>query len=95
LGPAFGELIAFSTASQIMAREKGFSRKSDIESFSALNATAAGVIPRNKNDWSFTPFRANAFRDVESATVRLFEIDHIDIKIFLLDRAGGASIHKL
>ena len=39
---AFGEPIAFFTALQITSREKGFSRKSDIPSFSALNATALG-----------------------------------------------------
>jgi hypothetical protein len=36
----FGEPIAFFTALQIISRENGFSRKSDIPSFSALNATA-------------------------------------------------------
>ena len=36
---ALEALIAFFTASQITSREKGFSRKSDIPSFSALNAT--------------------------------------------------------
>ena len=38
----FGEPIAFFTALQIISREKGFSRKSDMRSFSALNATALG-----------------------------------------------------
>jgi hypothetical protein len=42
LGAALGNPIAFFTASQIISREKGFSRKLDILSFSALNATAAG-----------------------------------------------------
>ncbi len=32
-------------ASQIISREKGFSRKLDILSFCALNATAAGSYP--------------------------------------------------
>jgi hypothetical protein len=41
-GAASGEPIAFFTASQIIVRENGFSRKSDIQSFSALSATAAG-----------------------------------------------------
>jgi hypothetical protein len=39
---AFGDPIAFFTALQIVSREKGFSRKADIPSFSALNATALG-----------------------------------------------------
>jgi hypothetical protein len=39
---AFGEPIAFFTALQIISRENGFSRKSDMPSFSALNATALG-----------------------------------------------------
>ena len=39
---AFGEPIAFFTALQIVSRENGFSRKSDIPSFSALSATALG-----------------------------------------------------
>jgi hypothetical protein len=39
---SFGEPITFFTALQITSREKGFSRKSDIPSFSALNATALG-----------------------------------------------------
>jgi hypothetical protein len=39
---AFGEPIAFFTALQIVSRENGFSRKSDIPSFSALNVTALG-----------------------------------------------------
>jgi hypothetical protein len=38
----FGEPIAFFTALQIISREKGFSRKSDMRSFSAHNATALG-----------------------------------------------------
>ena len=42
LGAALGEPIAFATASQIISREKGFSRKLDILSFCALKATAAG-----------------------------------------------------
>jgi hypothetical protein len=39
-GLAGGDPMAFFTALQIISREKGFSRKSDIRSFSALNATA-------------------------------------------------------
>jgi hypothetical protein len=39
---ALAELTAFFTAAQIISREKGFSRNSDIPSFSALNATALG-----------------------------------------------------
>ena len=39
---ALEEPIAFFTAAQIISREKGFSRNSDIPSFSALNATALG-----------------------------------------------------
>ena len=39
---AFGDPIAFFTALQIVSRENGFSRKSDIPSFSALSATALG-----------------------------------------------------
>ena len=39
---ALGEVNAFFTAAQIISREKGFSRNSDIPSFSALNATALG-----------------------------------------------------
>jgi len=39
---ALEEPIAFFTAAQIISREKGFSRKSDMRSFSALNATALG-----------------------------------------------------
>jgi len=31
--------------------------------------------------------RANAFRDVQSATVRQFEVDHIGIKSLLFDSA--------
>jgi len=38
----FAEPIAFFTALQIISRENGFSRKSDIPSFSALSATALG-----------------------------------------------------
>ncbi len=38
----FEEPTAFFTALQIISREKGFSRKSDIPSFSALSATALG-----------------------------------------------------
>jgi hypothetical protein len=45
LGAAFGGPIAFFTASQITSRENGFSRKSAMESFFALNATAAGSYP--------------------------------------------------
>ena len=37
-----GDPIAFFTALQIISREKGFSRKSNIRSFSALNATELG-----------------------------------------------------
>ncbi len=33
------------------------------------------------------PFRPNPFRDIESATVRQFEVDHISIKSFLFDSA--------
>jgi hypothetical protein len=38
----FREPIAFFTALQIICREKGFSRKTDMRSFSAHNATALG-----------------------------------------------------
>ena len=39
---ALEALIAFFTASQITSREKGFSRNSDIRSFSAFNAMTCG-----------------------------------------------------
>src|ERR1700722_9387708 len=45
LGTVFWEPIAFFVASWITSRENGFWRKSDIESFSALTATAAGSYP--------------------------------------------------
>jgi hypothetical protein len=37
---ALEEPIAFFTAAQIVSREKGFLRKSNIRNFSALNVTA-------------------------------------------------------
>jgi len=37
--------IAYLTASQIISREKGFSRKLDRQSFSALNTTVADLFP--------------------------------------------------
>ena len=47
------------------------------------------VITRYKNDRSRTPFRSNPFRDVQSATVRQYAVDHIDIKMFLFDGSEG------
>ena len=43
------------------------------------------VITRDKNDWSWTPFRSNPFRDIESATVRQFVVRYIDIERLLFD----------
>ena len=50
------------------------------------------MIRRDNDDWSWTPFRQNPFRDIESATVRQFVVYQIDIKRLLFD--GSESIGK-
>jgi hypothetical protein len=49
------------------------------------------VITRHKNDWSWTPFRSNPFRDIESATVRQLIVDYVDIKRLLFDGLESTS----
>ena len=49
------------------------------------------VITRDKNDWSWTPFRSNPFRDIESATVRQLVVDYVDIKRHLFDGLESIS----
>src|SRR5271166_4897245 len=49
------------------------------------------VITRDNNDRSWTPFRSNPFRDIESATVRQLVVEYVDIKRHLFDGLESIS----
>jgi hypothetical protein len=83
-----GNPIAFFTALQIISREKGFWRKSNIRNFSALDATALASYPDIRMIGASLPF--DRIRSATSSPEPSGNLSSVTIKRFLLD--GSESI---